>query len=104
MDTLFYPIEGGKPVKYGSYNAMIDCLAEDAMPSSWDSWDDRHMDREFQEQDARYGSHEMFLCDDDTIEVVTFDGKIIGTLDEPVPANLSEYVTYEQLQTREAAE
>ena len=102
----FYPIDGSKPTSvYGNrpYDLLIEGFAEDAMPLGWVKDEDAPYDREFEDQCDRYDSHEMFHGDD-SIQVVTFDGKIIGTLDDPVPANISEYVTYEQLEAREAAE
>jgi hypothetical protein len=99
----FYPVTGGEPTSvYANrpYDTLIETLAEDAMPLGWQRDEDAPYDRAFEDECDRYSSHEMFHGDE-AITVLTFDGKMIGTLDAPVPTNLSEYVT---AQMREAAE
>jgi len=89
----FYPIDGGKPLSfYGNrpYDLMVESFAYDAMPLGWVKDEDAPYDREFEDQCDRYGSHDLYNGDD-SITVVTFDGKVIGTLDDPVPADFSKY-------------
>jgi len=92
VSLTYYPIDGGHCWNYwssqlfGAWPKLVaDLAGEDG-------------------DDSRYDLVEMFDADERSIEAVTCDGVVIGVLNEPVPANLSEYVTYEQLQTREAAE
>tara|TARA_R110000868_G_scaffold403567_2_gene680959 strand:+ start:204 stop:584 length:381 start_codon:yes stop_codon:yes gene_type:complete len=102
----FYSLDGGKPTSvYGNrpHDLLIESFAEDAMPLGWVKDEDAPYDRAFEDQCDRYSLVEMYHSDN-TIDVVTLDGKPVGVLDEPVPANFDEYETLEQIELREGAD
>jgi hypothetical protein len=72
---------------------------------AWDrlvEWLTGHCDDEAD----RYQLVEMFDADENSIEVVTFDGEPIGVLDKPSIGkdDLARFETYEQMKLRESAE
>lgn len=109
--TTFHPFDGGKPISAYSrdafpFNALAESLAESAMPLGWVRDERAPFDREFQAEVDRYGLVEMFDRDENSIEVVTFDGEPIGVLDNASigRGDLDRFETIEQMERREGAE
>jgi len=80
----------GRSFRYyvsSSFTDIAEHLASANMPIGWE-WDDlAPYDREFQEQVARYDS---ISYGEDEITLVTEDGKVIGALDAPIPAEFGQ--------------
>ena len=64
------------------FTEIAEHLAIGNMPVGWEYDDLAAYDREFQLQVARYDT----VQHDDDVTLVTEDGKVIGALDAPVPA------------------
>jgi hypothetical protein len=107
-DLTYYPFEG-KPCRFwssqpfGAWERLIDSLAEGAMPMGWQYDERAPFDRDFQDERDRYALVEMFDADENSIEVVTLDGKPIGVLDRADigEAELAQFKTYEQWEAAE---
>jgi hypothetical protein len=94
-DLTFHSFDGAAPRQFYS----------PGMFTAWDrlvEWLTGHCD----DDAARYDLIEMFDADENSIEVVTFDGEPIGVLDNSSisKADLSRFETYEQMKLRESAE
>lgn len=98
----FYPLNGGYPASFyanRAYDCMIESFAAELMPLGWERDECEPFDFEFEAQCDRYTSCELFHPEtEDSVEALFFDGKLIGILDQPVPDNVGEFVTYEELE------
>jgi hypothetical protein len=91
----FIPLDSAKPTRsvwsaddFGGFRALVE----------------QFVDEGDEAEASRYDTLELWHGDDDYVEAVTYDGEVIGTIDNPPLYDISTYETWDQMEAREARE